>query len=217
MNLAWLISFVSFSFLLTACAVVFLNEKEHAVADKLYHLPVDCDFTSIVTNNSENACTPKLNDPHFSEYVGILINGPKEIIWSAEHSLDDYPRNLIGQTEGPLRLMIAGLMRAKYSTLGLRGQFSYQVLVVAVNQNTAQTYSGKMSRGDFEIYPKKTNMEGVPKRDDYDEYRESLYSSKFNLDLVHDLGIPIADATYTVYATLGEYKSNSLTIKTIVQ
>lgn len=203
--------------LITACLFAQSDSENSFMPEKLYHIPDNCDFMSIVSNNFENECSPKLVDPFFSSYVGILINGPKEIVWPGDHSLEDYPPNIIGQTKGPLRLMVAGLIQAKYSTLGLRGQFSYHVVVVAVNEKTAETYSGKMPRGDFEPYPNKPDVAGKPKREDLEKYRESLYSSNFNLDLVHDLGLPIADATYKVYATLGEYKSNVLTIKTVVK
>ena len=92
------------------------------------------------------------------------------------------------------------------------------MLVVAVNQKTAQSYSGKMPRGDFEPWPKNPkDIPNAPKREDYQEYRESLYNSRFNLDLVHDLGLPIADATYAVYANLGELKSNELVVSTKVK
>lgn len=184
------------------------------MSDQLFTIPTSCDFSLIVSDNSENKCSPKLKDPFFSPYVGILINGPKKVVWPKNASLSDYPPNLIGQTSGPLRLMIAGLVRAKYSTLGLRGQFSYEVVVTAVNQDTAETYSGKMPRGDFEYFPSDDIPPGAPRREDYAEYSESLYSSQFNLDLVHDLGLPLKAATYSVYATLAEYKSNVLTIST---
>lgn len=184
------------------------------MSDQLYTIPTSCDFSLIISDNSENECSPKLKDPFFSPYVGILINGPKKVVWPKNASLSDYPPNLIGQTSGPLRLMIAGLVRAKYSTLGLRGQFSYDVVVTAVNQDTAETYSGKMPRGDFEYFPSDDIPPGTPRREDYIEYSESLYSSQFNLDLVHDLGLPFKAATYSVYATLGEYKSNVITINT---
>ncbi|MET0355125.1 MAG: hypothetical protein ABW044_00030, partial [Cellvibrio sp.] len=133
---------------------------------------------------------------------------PKEVIWPNQASLPVYFPNLVGQTQGSLRLMIAGLMRAKYSTLGLRGQFSYHVVVVATDQKTGKTYSGKMSRGDFVPWPSKDAAElmRTPKRADFEEYSESLHSSKFNLDLVRDLGLPITDATYSVDETLVEYK-----------
>ena len=38
-----------------------------------------------------------------------------------------------------------------------------------------------------------------------------------NPDLVNICGLPVENATYTVYATFGEYKSNVLTIKTVVK
>ncbi|MES2824574.1 MAG: hypothetical protein V4732_13300 [Pseudomonadota bacterium] len=45
----------------------------------------------------------------------------------------------------------------------------------------------------------------------------SPVANYFNMDLIENLGVPIADATYAVYATLGDFKSNVLTIKTKVK
>lgn len=186
------------------------------MTEKLYEIPENCDFMSISNLDAdENQCTPKLLDPFFSEFSGILINGPKEIVWPSNASLNDYPPGPFGDTHGPLRLMIAGIASLKYSTLGLNGDFGDSVLLVAVDQFTAKAYTGKMPTPDFMPEPKpEFPVENVGISEDMPD---SLVSSWFNLDLVHDLGLPIAEATYSVYATLGDYKSNVLTIKAIVK
>jgi hypothetical protein len=121
----------------------------------------------------------------------------------------------MGTTDGPLRLMIAGLVRVKFSHLGLKGDAGDEVLVVAVDQKTTQSYSGKMPKPDFEAPPFSVDESAGPALTEADE--NALLTSHFNLDLVHDLDLPLADATYTVYATLGDFKSNSLTVKTKVK
>lgn len=40
---------------------------------------------------------------------------------------------------------------------------------------------------------------------------------RFNIDLVQNLRIPIADAVYIVYAVLGEYRSNVLTLSVKIE
>ena len=143
------------------------------------------------------------------------------MVWPKGVSKLDYPVGLMGETSGPLRLMISGLIRAKYIFLNLHGEFSGQILLVAVNQNSAQSYSGRISTSTMTMIPPPPSSIPEPTKERKDAYiashRDKLYSDHFTIDLVHDLGLPIADATYTVYATLGEYKSNVLTIKTRIK
>jgi hypothetical protein len=200
--------------LLCSCTHTSLDNKETAMSEQLYTIPENCDFMSVMNGSQENECSPKLLDEFFSPYSGIIINLPKTIVWPKEASLDDYPPGPYGTTDGPLRLMLAGLIRVKYLTLNLKGDTGKEVLVVAVNQKTAKTYSGKMPSPDF-LPPPFDAQTTEPEMTEAD--RNALLTSHFNLDLVHDLGLPITDATYTVYATLGEYKSNTLTIKTSVK
>jgi hypothetical protein len=109
--------------------------------------------------------------------------------------------------------MIAGLVKLQYSAMGLNGEFGPEVLVIAVNQETAEVYYGKMDRIEYLPVPEEFDSELSLT----DEDRSAAVSSVFNLDLVYSLNIPIEQATYTVYATLGEYKSNTLTVKTRVE
>jgi len=186
------------------------------MSESLYEIPVNCDFSTITNaNNSENDCSPKLTDAFFSAYSGILINAPKEVQWPKGVSFADNPVGPWGETEGPLRLMVAGLIRLPYKIMGLKGSFSDTILVIAVNQATGESYSGRMPQPDFLPEPEFINNLSVRPRSEKDG--DVLISDNFNFDLVHDLDIPIVDATYHVYATLGEYKSNTLTIKASVE
>lgn len=186
------------------------------MTEKLYEIPENCDFMAISNaDTGDNQCTPKLLDPFFSEFTGLLINGPKEVVWPSEASPEEYPPGPFGETNGPLRLMVAGIVNVKYSTLDLNGDFGDSVLLVAVDQLTSKSYTGKMQTPDFIPEPEhKLPVEEVVIQE---ETLNALVSSWFNLDLVHDLGLPIAEATYSVYATLADYKSNVLTIKTTVK
>lgn len=218
-----LILILTFTWLvLCGCANKPINAEVVAVTEKLYEIPENCSFMEISSsNNFENECSPKLLDHFFSKFSGILINAPKEVIWPKDASLDDYPEGLMGETSGPLRLMVAGLIREKYIFMNSHGQFSKKVLLVAVNQATAQTYSGRMSSDRMMMMPPPPAAGAEPSKEQKAAYLAShanqLYSDNFNLDLVHDLGLPIANATYTIYATLGDVRSNVLTVKTKVK
>lgn len=180
----------------------------------LYEIPTSCDFSKVIGNVVEtNECTPRLFDSSFFPFTGILINGPAEVVWPADASVEDHPPGPLGDTAGPLRLMIAGLVKLPYSAMGLNGGFGPEVLVIAVNQETAEVFYGKMDR--IELLPVPENVDSELSLTDED--RSAAVSSVFNLDLVHSLGIPIEQATYTVYATLGDFKSNTLTVMTRVE
>lgn len=182
------------------------------MSDDLYEIPDNCDFNEVYNaSTQEYDCSPKLKNKFFSEFSGILINAPKKVVWPSDVSLEDFPPGPLGSTEGPLRLMVAGLVRIQYKTLGLKGDAGESVLLVAVNQKTAVSYSGKMPEPDLETEPD-FDM-GIPELPVSDADKNALLTSHFNFDLVHDLNIPIANATYTVYATLGDLKSNVVTIE----
>lgn len=111
--------------------------------------------------------------------------------------------------------MVAGLVRVQYKMLGLKGEAAEHVLLVAVNKKTAKSYSGRMPQPDVETAPGfDMGVEEVPATE---AEENALLNSYFNFDLVHDLGLPIAEASYNVYATLGDLKSNAIVIKTKVK
>lgn len=186
------------------------------MTENLYKIPDDCNFMSIQNAHvGDNECSPVLLDPYFGKFSGLLINGPKEVVWSKKDLVNDSPPDPFGHSHGPLRLMLAGLIRLKYSTMGLNGEFGEHVMLVAVDQKTAQTYSGRMPSQDSIPEPEPVIQEEeviMP-----EETLNSLVRSFFNFDLVSDLGLPISNASYTVYAVFGEFKSNVITIKTIVK
>lgn len=188
--------------------------------DELYELPQNCDFSKVEGNSEfEYECSPKLKDGILSEFDGLLINGPQLVVWPKEVDLAGSRETRAGDdVDSPLRLMVAGLVSLPTNTLGLNGRFNDRVVIVAVNQDTAEVYSGKLqafgSLPDPEPMPSLLggSQTGSPEEDMASN--TSLAGTWFGIDLTNNLGIPIKCATYTVYATLGDYKSNILTIET---
>jgi len=186
------------------------NATGETMNDNLYVLPKNCDYSKISNNSSmSHDCSPKLTDEFFSEYQGILINGPEKIFWSKDVDPGKMVVDPTGNVDGPIKLIVAGFLKLPYVTLGLDGELSNNVILVAVNQKTAHTYSGKMIKFGFSARPVVPGYGESQKGLDVQQY--------FSIDLVQNLEIPIINATYTVYATLGEYKSNVLTINTVVK
>ncbi|MES2673543.1 MAG: hypothetical protein V4660_04855 [Pseudomonadota bacterium] len=182
------------------------------MTNKLYRLPESCDF-SMAQNSSTSShdCSPQLLDSTINPFVGILINAPEEIIWTKDPVTGEY-------ISGKPRLMVSGVVKLKYSYMGFNGNFSIKTLLVAVNKKTAKSYDGKMIFPDFLPQPKKKFKADIFPITGLSEISlNSPVANYFNIDLIENLGIPIDDATYIVYAILGEFKSNALTIKTKVK
>jgi hypothetical protein len=117
----------------------------------------------------------------------------------------------------PLRLNVAGLSNIPDSRLNLHEDVAYEIRIIAVNKMTGQSYSGKMLRmGD--PGPEPTGiLSGFEQEGIQGNGSDETRTVYFNVDLVSNLNIPLSEAIYTVYATLGEYKSNVLSVKTFIK
>lgn len=204
--------------LLSPSAIASSQNKDINMDEKVYEIPKNCNFMKISNTFDENECTPKLFDSAFFPYLGVLINGPEEVVWPSGVSLNDYPPSPFGETVGPLRLMVAGLIKARCFRTGWEYELyglAPDVILVAVDQASGEVYYGKMAIPDVLAPPEPDYPQ--PEFPVSESDRNAPTTSAFNFDLVYDLGLPIADATYTVYATFQDYKSNVLTIKTKVE
>ena len=182
---------------------------------KLYELPENCDFMDVANNEvMKFDCTPRLIDRFTSTFRGLIINAPREVVWPKEtvENAVYYPS---GHNTSPYRLMVAGLSKLPDSTLNYHKDIVYQIVVVAVNNKTAKSYSGKMT-GFGTPSPSLQPIGGGGSNKPVEE-PDYVRQSYFNIDLVQNLGIPIDDASYSVYATIENYKSNVLQIKTTIK
>ena len=189
-------------------ALILMQAHGENMSQSPYTLPQDCDFIRSAVRD----CAPQLARTDVT-FTGVLINGPKSVIWPKNDSPDNYMKDPFGvMMEGPFRLYIAISYMFPYHTLGLNGDFENDILIVAVNQDTQQVYSGRLHK-----IGSKTRMPINPDPRAVESLKTTLSGGYFKFPMVEDLRLPIASATYTVYATLGEYKSNILTIKTVVE
>jgi hypothetical protein len=177
----------------------------------LYTLPQHCDF-SLLGNNSgySQECSPKLNPPEsLNQFKGIAINLPNEVVWPKNVDPDSMEVMPNGDSLGPFKLMVAGLVQLPYSTMNLNGEFRDEILVTAVDQATGQPYSGKRFQIGFTSKPDMSNYGN--------NQNNTLTPDYFTIDLVQNLKIPIKSAQYQVYATLGEFKSNVITVDVVMK
>jgi len=184
------------------------NEKMNQETN-LFELPSGCDFSKVGNNHTmKTDCSPVLKDPYFSEFTGLLINSAKEYIWPKNDSIENYQSLPNGGNNSPLKFTISGLAKIPDSTLDFDGDVSYEILVVAVDQKTAKAYSSKMIKNGR---PGTKPIGTLSKNNLTHDFIRKHY---FNVDLVSNAGLPISEAVYTVYAMIGEYKSNVLTVTT---
>jgi len=185
-----------------------------------YKLPESCDFLQAESNSSQSFdCSPQLTPKFSNSYQGVLINAPKQVLWDKDLDLNDFAVSPFGEREGPLRLMISGLLKVPYGTLNISDDYIYDVIIVAVNQKTSKVYSGRMNRRgekpqeiDFSLA-----FDPIFGNESSDNSLKGDVKENFNIDLVQNLKIPIVSADYSVYAVLGDYKSNTREIKVKVE
>lgn len=197
------------------CAIVttstYGSEPMKLPENQYYTLPKNCDFTKLANGKTDNDCTPKLVDS-FSKFRGIAINGPDTVVWPkgtpAENNVGPF-----GTTMGLVRLVIPTMFLLPRSISGLSDAIHNDILYVAVNQKTNSVYKGKHPRSGFKPQ-KRYELPGHPLPSN--DSNKAIYGV-VNPDLVDICGLPVENATYTVYATLASYKSNVLTIKTVVK
>lgn len=184
----------------------------------LYELPDNCDFLQAVSNSGLSFdCSPQLIPKFSNPFNGILINSPDNVLWDKDLDPDDFMVSPFGEREGPFRVMISGLLKVPSGTLDVTDDYIYKIVIIAVNQQTSKVYSGRMNR----IGQKSPELDPSLGFDINSDKLESSMAGDckehFNVDLVQNLNIPIASATYSVYVVLGEYKSNVREVKVILE
>ena len=195
-------------FLLSACSEI-KKKRDTPMTTDLYALPQACDFSQVGNNSSlEFECSPKLTDRFFSPFQGILINAAPETILKKNLERSEIALSPAGDAMDGNKVMVTGLLKLPSNTLKsskVGEDLATNVVLVAVNTKTAEAYNGKMIRFGFSgVLP---DLPPVADNETVSDTQEF-----FNIDLIQNLDIPLTSAEYTVYATLGEYKSNTLHI-----
>ena len=173
------------------------TEKGLEKAMSTWHIDPDCSFEGAEFDLMErNSCSPVIDDVDFE---GIVIHAPEEVLYE--------PGEPVEGSEAFADVRICGTCCVDYAFGGLGGDVIEEILLVAVDAATQETYSGKM-----EPIP---NPEERP--DDLGggpvDTEGLLVETYFNPNLAEDLALPERPAEYIVYAVLGEYKSNTVRIR----
>ena len=159
----------------------------------------ECDFARLKTGPlEENTCSPRIEA---QDFIGIAINAPEEVFYE--------PGETVEGTMFFADVRICGTTCFGYDFMGLKGRLQGQILLVAVDAKTQETWSGKMVTVRNPV-PRPEGMEqgGGPTEG-------LLMETYFNPNLVETLELPERPAEYIVYAVLGEYKSNTVRIRVL--
>lgn len=162
-----------------------------------WHVNEECDFAKLTTGPlDENPCSPVIDDPDFQ---GIVIHAPELVTYEPGETIEG------GVEFADVR--VCGTASFEYSFLGLGGEVQEQILLVAVDAATHETYSGKLPGIENAVPP----PDDLPVSDADTE--GLIVETYFNPNLVEALGLPERPAEYLVYAALGEVKSNTVRIR----
>lgn len=160
----------------------------------------DDDFEQVPAGTfTPNPCSPDLLSNY--DFRGIQLHAPRELLFDGES------RDRLHGTFA--RVLVCGAYHLDSSYLDLREDFLPHILLVAVN---AKTHEARAE--NFETVP--NALVNPSPLDDLglgpDDLRGRSIIEYFNVDLVQVLSLPEAEADYLVYAVLGSYVSNVVSI-----
>ncbi len=158
----------------------------------------DSAFDAIAEHSFEsNACSPEIEDP---DWRGIALNAPRVVKYAPG-------------SQGPLdlafaRAIICGYAHFDYLTLDLRGAFLESILFVATHTETHEVYTGKL-----EIVANAIPDEPDDEEDSPEDLAGLSIGEYFNINIAAVVGLPEGSAEYKIHATLGEFRSNVVTMR----
>ena len=144
-------------------------------------------------------CSPEISDRGFR---GIKINAPDEIYFR--------PGQLDPLSGAFAKVIVCGTYCFQYDTLGLNGRFLESIVLVAVDAKSYETFTGNMQAiiNPVEM-PDQLEGSGLT----HEDLKEDIITEYFNPNLAEVLPLTPKEGEYFVYATLGPYKSNIVTIR----
>lgn len=178
------------------------------VSMKPYVIPDNCDFNAVIEGGfgrngggirDSNECSPKIIN---SDYAGIVINAPKEVFFTTNNTNNN--ENAI-----PICGTYADALGVfSISTRSL----VHSIVFVVVDAKTNQAWSGKIP----EIQNKMPRPKGKHERQiplAIEDLKGRTITGYFNPNVFNIISIPLYETEYIIYATIGPYKSNVVTIK----
>jgi hypothetical protein len=163
-----------------------------------WHVSEECDFSAFAAGLlEETACSPVIDDP---EFVGIVLNAPERVVYEP----GEPP---VPGSDAFADVRVCGTACVEHGFLGLEGMVQREILLVAVDSATQETYSGRLPGIENAVAPPDDLPPGGGPTEGL------LVESYFNPNLAELLDLPERPAEYIVHAVLGEMKSNIVRIR----
>ena len=145
-----------------------------------------------------NGCSPEVEDP---EFRGLVLAAPESVRYTPGRS------NPLTGAFAPV--IVCGTYVLAYGALGLDGDFVDAMVFVAVDDDRRETFSGRITGVENEIpAPSVFDTSDLTPAD----FAADVVTGYFNPNLATILSLPERPADYVVYAVLGPYESNRVTI-----
>jgi hypothetical protein len=153
-----------------------------------------CNFSDVKPGTgTSNPCSPQVD----ADFRGLRINAPAEVFFGPGTSDPFFG--------GFAKLIVAGICKLGYSTLGLRGEWPRFVVIIATDTRNKQVFAGTMKPfGSPAPLTDPLKGENVTA----DDFAGVTAGRWFNPNIILDLDLPEREAGYDIYAVLGPYKSN---------
>jgi hypothetical protein len=152
-------------------------------------------FASVERDGNPNACTPTVPD----DFVGIRIDAPQEVRYAPGG------RDPIDGTF--TAIVICGVYCVEAAKVAHHPDPKRAMVVTAIGAATRQAFSSALAP-NVSMPPPKDETPPDPKG-----YEGVAWQGYFNFNLLEYLDLPERPATYTVFVTLDEYRSNVVTVK----
>lgn len=148
---------------------------------------IPSDYETIDLNTFEDStCSPQIEE----EFSGIKIQGPEKVFLG---------ENMI--------LPVCGTWQFNGEFINQFDSLEYEITLVAVNMKTHQPYSTNMLEDGFQPSIRKKYL-GSP-----EELQDISRTGWFNADLFFYIPeLPREETQYTIYALIGDVKSNSIQV-----
>jgi hypothetical protein len=143
--------------------------------------------------------------PNIISGVGIAINAPRIVEFSSGPQLDHRDAQFI----------VCVATQFVYDTLGYGSDFMDHVFLVAVDARTHQEYGASALKA--EDTNARENLIPMPDdmRDPSNTQTDTTIGEVLRANLAKMIKLPAVETEYIVYATLGPYRSNTLTVRLV--
>jgi len=145
----------------------------------------------------DNDCSPQF-DELSEDDLGLRINGPTKVQFGVDEE------GFTPETSIPLCL---GL-KVPASLLAAHDPFTTQVVVVMADKRTGASYTANLA-------PQRPISQSAKRPVAPGELEGQITTKHFNVDLLEYMDLPPEAATYITYATLEDYKSNTIEIELV--